>query len=155
MESTLISLFQENLAREMPNLKRRTLEVIVGLLFFNEEKSLQGVVETARKGLCDLGLSVKAAIVLAGPKRHEAVFAHTLASCSENDRGAPVRGLLLDQGLSRPFDVRVPKEWRCILMMERPAGELNRYQREYPKSDRPAAIEHAVNLFQEELHLIA
>ena len=101
MKNKLISLFQENLAQEIPGLTgRAALEVVVGIPFFNEAASLPSVVGTARSGLCDLGLSGKAAIVLAGPKRQDAAFAHTLASCSENDRGVPVRGHLLDQRLA-------------------------------------------------------
>ncbi len=101
MDIKLISLFQDNLAREIPDLLGGSaLEVVVGIPFFDEKEFLPGVVETARVGLDHMGLTGKAAIVLAGPKRQEAAFAHTLASCSENDRGVPIRGLLLDQRLA-------------------------------------------------------
>ena len=100
MESNLISLFQRNLAREMPDLSGHAVEVVVGIPFFDEEKSLPGLVETARKGICDLGISGKGVIVLAGPKRHDTLVTHTSASCTGKDNGVPVHGFLMDQRLS-------------------------------------------------------
>lgn len=60
------------------------IEVIVGIPFYDEDDTLPGVVDTARAGLKDLGLTGKSAIVCVGPSEHDRDLKRALKRRSRN-----------------------------------------------------------------------
>lgn len=73
------------------------LDVVVGIPFHDEDDTLGGVVDVARRGLADAGYGERSAVVCVGTHAGGSALRKALDGAS--DPGPPVRGFLLGRGI--------------------------------------------------------
>jgi predicted GH43/DUF377 family glycosyl hydrolase len=73
------------------------IEAVVGIPFYDEDDTLPGVVQTARRGLSDAGLSGKALVVCVGPDNGESAL-EAAARAGGPDCGVALHGFLRSRG---------------------------------------------------------
>jgi predicted GH43/DUF377 family glycosyl hydrolase len=77
------------------------IEAVVGISFYDEDDTLPGVIQTARRGLAQAGLAERSVVICVGPEGSSSTLEVALTK-SGPDHGVPVHGFLHSRNVQTP-----------------------------------------------------